>query len=160
MRRWILWSNKQFYSDLCGYSWEHNNSCHRIPVGWIPVDTEHVNATDCVNSAWNGTIVKGKGKVHPRTGHEDPEGELRYSSTLPLTLALDGVGGRHALAALPLGRTRYPLYMEAGWAPRPVWTVAENLAPTGIRSPDRPARSEFLYWLSYPGPKWKDSRSQ
>jgi hypothetical protein len=27
---------------------------------------------------------------------------------------------------------------EAGWAPRPVWTGAENLAPTGIRSPDRP----------------------
>ena len=29
---------------------------------------------------------------------------------------------------------------------------AENLAPTGIRSPDRPARSESLYRLSYPGP--------
>jgi hypothetical protein len=27
----------------------------------------------------------------------------------------------------------------------------ENLAPTGIRSPDRPARSESLYRLSYPG---------
>ena len=27
---------------------------------------------------------------------------------------------------------------------------AENLAPTGIRSPDRPARSESLYRLSYP----------
>jgi len=26
---------------------------------------------------------KGKGKVHPRTGHESPEGEQRYSSTLP-----------------------------------------------------------------------------
>ena len=33
----------------------------------------------------------------------------------------------------------------AGWAPEPVWTGAENLAPTGIRSPDRPARSESLY---------------
>jgi len=28
----------------------------------------------------------------------------------------------------------------------------ENLAPTGIRSPDPPARSESLYRLSYPGP--------
>jgi len=35
---------------------------------------------------------KGKGKVHPRTNHEDPEGEQRYISTLSLTLALD-VGG-------------------------------------------------------------------
>jgi len=32
------------------------------------------------------------------------------------------------------------------------WTGAENLAPIGIRSPDRPARSEWLYRLSYPGP--------
>ena len=28
----------------------------------------------------------------------------------------------------------------------------ENLAPTGIRSPDHPARSDSLYRLSYPGP--------
>ena len=33
-----------------------------------------------------------------------------------------------------------------------VWTGAENLAPTGIRSPDPPAHSESLYRLSYPGP--------
>ena len=30
-------------------------------------------------------------------------------------------------------------------------TGAEILAPTGIRSPDRPASSEWLYRLSYPG---------
>jgi hypothetical protein len=36
---------------------------------------------------------KGKGKVRPRTRHEGPEGEKRYSSILPLTSALDGVGG-------------------------------------------------------------------
>jgi hypothetical protein len=29
---------------------------------------------------------------------------------------------------------------------------AENLAPIGIRSLDRPARSESLQLLSYPGP--------
>jgi len=40
-------------------------------------------------------------KVHPRTDHEDPEGEYRYSSTLSLNSALDGVGGqRHTPAAL------------------------------------------------------------
>jgi hypothetical protein len=36
---------------------------------------------------------KGKAKVHPRRGHEGPEGEHRYSSTLPLASALYGVGG-------------------------------------------------------------------
>ena len=32
----------------------------------------------------------------------------------------------------------------------PVWTGAENLATTGIRSPDCPARRQSLYRLSYP----------
>jgi hypothetical protein len=35
---------------------------------------------------------KGKGKGHPRTGHEGPEGEYMYSYTLPSTSALDGRG--------------------------------------------------------------------
>jgi hypothetical protein len=34
----------------------------------------------------------------------------------------------------------------------PIWTCAKNLAPTGIRFPDRPARSQSLYRLSYRGP--------
>jgi hypothetical protein len=64
-----------------------------------------------------------------------------------------GVGGqRHAPAALPTGMTRYPLYRRLGKAPGPVWKGIENLARTGIRSPDRPARSESLYRLRYPGP--------
>ena len=37
-------------------------------------------------------LHKGKGKGHPRTGYEGPEGAQMYSSTIPLTLALD-VGG-------------------------------------------------------------------
>jgi len=48
------------------------------------------------------------------------------------------------------GKDPVPIVQEAGWAPGPVWTGAENLAPTGIRSPDRPARSQSLYRLSYP----------
>jgi hypothetical protein len=39
------------------------------------------------------------------------------------------------------GKDPVPTVQEAGWAPEPVWTGAENLAPTGIRSPDRPTRS-------------------
>jgi len=51
--------------------------------------------------------VKVKVKVYPRTGHEGPEGEQMYSSTLSLTSALDGVGGqRHAPASIPSGKTR------------------------------------------------------
>jgi hypothetical protein len=59
--------------------------------------------------------LKGKGKVHPRTGQESPEGEERYSSTLSLTSALDGVGGqRHVPAVLRPGKTRCPLYRRLG----------------------------------------------
>jgi len=36
--------------------------------------------------------------------------------------------------------------MGGGRALGPVWTGAENLASTTIRSPDRPARSESLYF--------------
>ena len=49
---------------------------------------------------------------------------------------------------LPPAKTRYPLYRRLcgpqGWSG---W--AENLAPTGIRSPDRPAHNQSLYRLSY-----------
>ena len=38
-----------------------------------------------------------------------------------------------------------PIVQQAGWAPGTVWTGAENLAATGIRSLDRPARIESLY---------------
>ena len=50
------------------------------------------------------------------------------------------------------GKDPVPIVQEAGWTPGPVWMGAENLASTGIRSPDRPARSESLYRLRYPGP--------
>ena len=48
------------------------------------------------------------------------------------------------------GKDPVPIFQEAGWAPGPVWTGAENFAPSGIRSPDRPARSQSLYPLRYP----------
>ena len=65
-----------------------------------------------------------------------------------------GVGGqRHYPAALPLRKDPVPIELETvGGPPGPVWAGAENLASTGIRSPDRPARSESLSRLSYPGP--------
>ena len=44
-------------------------------------------------------------KVHPRTGHEGPEGEQRYSSTLFLTSVLEGLGDQHHTPViLPLGK--------------------------------------------------------
>jgi hypothetical protein len=48
------------------------------------------------------------------------------------------------------GKNPVPIVQEAGLVPGPVWTGAENLASTGIRSPDRPARSQSLYRTRYP----------
>jgi hypothetical protein len=104
---------------------------------------------------WNIILieVKGKGKVHPRTGHEGPEGEKRYSSTLSLTSALNGGGwsmprpGRFT----PGKETPYPLYRMLGGRHGLSGRVRNISPPTGIRSPDLPARSESLYRLSYPG---------
>ena len=74
--------------------------------------------------------VKGKGKALPRTGHEGPEGEQMYSSTLPSTSALDGGGwSTPRPGGLTPRKDPVPIVQEAGWAPGPVWTGAENLAP-------------------------------
>jgi hypothetical protein len=76
-----------------------------------------------------------------------------YSSTLPLTSALDG--GRWSTSR-PVRFTPVkdpvPIVYWAGWAPGPVWTCAENLAITGIQSYDLPNRSQSLYRLSYRSP--------
>ena len=47
-----------------------------------------------------------------------------YSPTLSLTSALDGAGGhRHCPAALPPGKTRYPLYRRLGGPQDPSGSV-------------------------------------
>ena len=59
------------------------------------------------------------------------------------------------------GKDPAPNVFEAGWTPGPAWNGEENLASAGIRSPDRPAGSESLYRLRYPGPRlwdmWKNT---
>jgi hypothetical protein len=55
--------------------------------------------------------TKEQKNILPTTDHEGPDGEQRYSSTLSLTSALDGVGGqRQASVTLPPGKIRYRLY--------------------------------------------------
>jgi hypothetical protein len=47
------------------------------------------------------------------------------------------------------GKGPVPIVPDAGWASEPVWTGANNLAPTRIRTPDHPARRQSLYQLHY-----------
>ena len=59
-------------------------------------------------------------------------------------------GQRHAPEALPSAKTRYPLYRRLGGPQGWYGRVRKISPPTGIRSSDRPARSQSLYRLSYP----------
>jgi len=97
---------------------------------------------------WTYIHTYGKGKVHPKTGHEGPEGEYRYKSTLSLTSALDGGWWsmpRPSCFTPPSKKKLVPTVQEAWWAPRTVRMGAGNLTPTGIQSPDCPAHSKSLY---------------
>ena len=47
------------------------------------------------------------------------------------------------------GKDQVPILQEAGWAPGPVWTGGKS-RPHRDSIPDRPARSQSLYRLSYP----------
>jgi hypothetical protein len=55
------------------------------------------------------------------------------------------VGGqRHAPGAFLRNGEWLRIIREAGWAPGPVWTKAENLAYIGILSLNLPARNDSL----------------
>lgn len=62
-----------------------------------------------------------------RTCPKDPEWKYTESSTVSLTLALDGVGWpvpcpSHCTA----GKDPVPIIQEVEWAPWPVWVGAEG----------------------------------
>jgi hypothetical protein len=59
---------------------------------------------------------------------------------------------RHVPAALPPGKGPGFHCTGDGWPHELNGRGAENLTHTGIRLPDRPAPSQWLYRLRYPGP--------
>jgi len=61
------------------------------------------------------TKGKGKGKVHPTTGHEGPEREQRYSCTLSLTSALERVGWSTPCPRRFTPRERPGTHCIGGW---------------------------------------------
>jgi len=106
-----------------------------------------------------------QGNFLPGTCNKDPDGEYRYNSTLPLTSGPDKGGWstpRHGRFT-PGKETRYLMYRRLGGSPGPVWTGAENLTLTGIRSLDLPDRNlvavrgnvqgEFIGGTGNKGPK-------
>jgi hypothetical protein len=68
------------------------------------------------------------------TFHECTEEEQRYYF---LNSARDGMNGQRHTPLLYPGKDRVPIVQETGWTPGPLWTGAENLAPTRVRTPNR-----------------------
>jgi len=81
-------------------------------------------------------------KAHPRTGHEGPEGEYRYSSTHSLTSALDGGGWS----------TPLPSHFTAGkdLVPQGRSGVLRKISPP----PGFDLRTVQPVASRYPGPLW------
>ena len=95
--------------------------------------------------------IRWRYKVHPRTGLEVPEGELRYSSTLSLSSTLDmgGWSTPRPSRFTPRKDLRYPLYRRLGGLQGRsgrVWKISPLL---GFDPPDRPARSGSLCRPTY-----------
>jgi len=77
----------------------------------LPVGVPYKNTNSYLKFHTNN---KGEGKRVKLTLEQATQAQ-KYSSTLSLTSALGGVGGKcHAPAALPPGKTRYPLYRRLG----------------------------------------------
>ena len=71
-----------------------------------------------------------------------------------MTAALEGGEWSAARPGRTLlsGKTRLPILQEAGWDPGPVW-MGGTSRPHRDTIPDRPARSQLLYRLSFPAHK-------
>jgi len=74
-------------------------------------------------------------------------------SNLSLTLSLDGgAWSTPRLGRFTPGNDSLPLYRRLVGHQGLSERVRKISPPTGMRYPDRPADSESLYWLCYPGP--------
>ena len=146
---------------------------HALPISFVSISPPaqyRVRSTDYRRKSLRTSEQHSEvNKVHPCTGTE-----VKVNVTLVQVLRLCTGRKTHRRSrgiALPfhdhgirrgwgvsvtsrplftLGKDPVPTVQEPEWAPGPVWTVAENLTPTGIRPPDRPARRQSLYRLGYP----------
>jgi hypothetical protein len=85
--------------------------------------------------------ILNKSKGHPRTGHEGPQSEKRYNTTIPLTSTLEE-GGWSKPRPDRVTPEKNPV--PIGWAPGPVWTSV-LISPTPGFDPRtiRPVQSRY-----------------
>ena len=138
---------------------------HDIPDDFknrtIIKSTNFAQHTQATHIAYMGE-VSNKCRVsrfQPFTGHEGPQGEQRYSSTLFQTSTLEGGEGSasHPGSTLPPGKTRYILYSYRRLGgPQGRSGQVRKISPHRDSIPDCPARRQSLYRLRYPAYEYKD----
>jgi hypothetical protein len=93
------------------------------------------------------TLVQALRLCTCRTAH-------RRSKCLALLFTRRGEGSASRPGrSLPPGKTRYPLYRRLDGPQGQSGQVRKISPPTGIRSPDRPARSSVAIPTELPGPQ-------
>jgi len=112
----------------------HNNGCGSLST--------RLDAPDLFYFIFKRTLVQALRLCTGRTAHRGSGG---------IALLFHDHGTRRGWGVSVMPRPLFtpekdpvPIVQEAGWASGPVWTGAENIASTGIRSPDRSARSKSL----------------
>jgi hypothetical protein len=139
---WALWRPKHVEFDVAV-----NKCLHTDASSWsFLLIMKFVFADTVIYNNFNYTINKEKIKCtlvlalrlfRGRTVHRGSRG-----IALPFLDHGTRRGWRVSVTPQPLftpGKKAVPIVQEAGWTTGQVWTGVENLAHTGIRSPDRPA---------------------
>jgi hypothetical protein len=125
--------------------------------GDLPGVFVHVRVLWCINNPihleWAERLEgKGEGKGTPnRTKSSEREGRNISLSFFDLGTRMGGWSASRSGCFTPIN-TRYQLYRRLGVLQGRSGRVRKISPPTRNRSPDRPACSQSLYRLSYPGP--------
>ena len=127
----------------------HLRICSPLKLkSYVPCSLAPQTAAFCLCSTfWRlARLVKYQPKQSPKADGEVGGGRGLFK------LCISNLGHRWEWVIKAKPRTLYPrernlvpTVEEAGWALGPVWSGTENLAPTGVRNPDRPACSESLH---------------
>jgi hypothetical protein len=155
--QWRLWVGQQrnWDSILSGseifLSFETSKPVlwHTQPLTqWLPglnglkeneADDSHLSSVE-VKTVLCCTFI---GKVHPCRALRLYTGRTAHRGSRGIALLFHDHGTRrgegsasHPVRYLPPGKDPVPIVQEAGWAPGPVWTGVENLAPPppGLRN--------------------------
>ena len=157
----LIVTKKQVFGDYCETSQARfacgpvfiiNSNVSFVRTYWRHVDYPYVFsrfslALPC-NVKVKCTLVQVLRLCTGRTAHRGSRGIALLFHDQRQQKGLWGSASRPG-RSLPLEKIRYPLYRKLGGSQGRSGQARKISSPTGIRSTDRPARSQSLYRLSY-----------